>query len=91
MLDKDVEYLCSLIEGIVDRKLKSQNDVERFRYGKVVSVNSDNTKASVKIAGDDGETGMIINETGKTLSVGDSVKVYLSGTNINNAYIGIKF
>lgn len=91
MLDKDVEYLCSLIEGIVDRKLKSQNDVERFRYGKVVSVNSDNTKASVKIAGDDGDTGMIINETGKTLSVGDSVKVYLSGTNINNAYIGIKF
>lgn len=89
--DEDAKGLIKLIENVVERKLRELYNFENIDHGTIKEVSVDNKKANVEIAGSMGETGFILNKTGEDLTIGDSVRFYKSGSNLANAYIGIKF
>lgn len=84
----DAEKLVKIID---ERVLKNipQNIVYRTSMI-VTSVTADYSKASVQIPGDTSEY-TLLNKTGIVLTVGDSVIVESTGTNLNNGLIVHKF
>lgn len=87
---RESDELAQFVQNIVrDEVSKLLKNYEKSHPGVVKEVDTVNNRADVDLAGFQGDTGMLKNVTGETLSVGDSVRVYYIG-NVANGYIGIK-
>lgn len=93
-----LEILRSEIRLIIKQEIKKYMKENKYEKpydgvvicGKDTTIPINATDVSVKIPAL-GRKFSVKNKTGETLKAGDCVIVYAIGTNINNAYIGLKF
>ena len=76
------KILYDIIKSLIKEK-------KREYFGKVVSVESDNKKAEVKVIGSG--TMNLLNKSGEILCTGDSVLVYAINGDLSNAVILLRY
>ena len=82
--------LLNVIRNIVRQEIKnSMSNIEYSYFGIVESENLDGT-FDIKIPSDDSIYPNLLNQSGTTLSVSDSVIVRAKNNNFGNAYIACK-
>lgn len=89
-IDMTLMELKDFIHNRIEKYYESSNYVKAYP-ATIVSVISDNTKADVKLTGDN--TNIIQglkNETGQTLAVGDEVYLFSPYSSISTAFIVYK-
>lgn len=87
--DSNVLYFKKVIEDLIDAKVKSMG-IPKFIAAKVVGINSDGT-VNVCIPPDMKNTVTgLLNKTGETLRIGDSVELCAKNGSIANSWITIK-
>lgn len=86
---RNAEILLNIIDQRCKKILKQSNVISKI-VGKIVEVSPDNTKASVKFAGDNNVFGLL-NKTGEKLNIGDNVFVESIKDNLTNGFISEKF
>lgn len=69
-------------------QLMKKENIEKCYNGVVKSVSSDNKTATVELSFM--TTGLIPNLTGKTLSIGNHVKLFSEMITLGDAYIGVQ-
>ena len=93
-----IQYFIDSLSHMIERKVtdivsKKLTEYEKYRDVKIVSTDEDGcingAYADVKIVGVNGVFS-VINKTGETLNKGDTARIYISGNNFSDSYIGIK-
>lgn len=90
----NLQQFKEMISQIVRDEIQNyaKTNLETVKFGIITATDLANNTADVDLGASVAEG--LINKTGLTLdtdlNVGDSVKVYLHGGSISNAYIGLK-
>lgn len=80
--DNSHKVLYDILKSLIKEK-------KREYFGKVTSVESDNKRATVEIAGSGTMT--LLNKSGEKLSKDDSVFIYAIKGDLSNAFIMIRY
>ncbi len=86
---KDSKDLIDLIDSRIIKMLPQKNNVVYKYAAKITSVYN-NSQAKARIAGYDSEY-TLLNKSGETLKVGDSVFIEAIGNNITGGFISERF
>jgi hypothetical protein len=87
--NNDAQGLVDIIKDIAQQEIKnSSTNLEYSYFGIIDSINSG--KFNVKVPSDGTIYPNLLNQTGTSLNIGDSVIVHAKGNNMGNAYIAVK-
>lgn len=86
----EMQELIDLIRTIARQEIKNNSiNLEYSYFGTIESTNPDGT-FNVKIPSDNGIYPNLLNQTGTTLTIGDSVLIRAKNNKMGNAYIAVK-
>lgn len=94
-MNRDSSEFADEIIDALDRRI--ENKIKKLQFVKaypatVVAVNSDNTKADVKMPYDDVNIIQgLKNKTHEILSPGDMIYIFSPTNNMTNCYVAVKF
>lgn len=89
ILDINVEELTELIRKIVDQQLKNKTNNIGFLYSGVIK-STDAGRFDVEIPSNGSVYTGLLNQSGTTLVIGDSVIIMVKGDKAGNSYITAK-